>query len=249
MSTSDAGAPAPEVYRLSMEKLPLAVGRARRAAFVGALVVVTVLLALVALAFDGSGLGTDIGLVIWGLSILLVPYAAWTAGTRIRRRWNAFELSIGPQTLRCAARGYGRVTIRFDEITSVTEGASGLIVRAAEQGLVIRIPNTVEGFLDARARLAARRPISPRGDAFLWCSALVVSGLLALGSVWVWGRSGCVAAGVVATQAAAVFAVGAEVRWHPRMTQGTKWLALAVIGVAALLPACGLALREAFSAL
>jgi hypothetical protein len=27
---TDVGAPAPEVYRLSMEKLPLAVGRARR---------------------------------------------------------------------------------------------------------------------------------------------------------------------------------------------------------------------------
>jgi hypothetical protein len=246
---SDVGAPAPEVYRLSMEKLPLAVGRARRLGFVGALAAVTALLALVALAFGSSGLGTDVGLVIWGLSVLLVPYAAWTAGTRIRRRWNAFELSIGPQTLRCAARGYGRVTIRFDEITSLTEGASGLVVRAAAAGLVIRIPTTVEGFLDARARLAARHPIAPRGDAFLWCAALVVSGLLALGSAWIWGRSACLAAAVVATQAATVYAVGVEVRWHPRMTRGAKWTALAVLGVAGALPLCGLALREAFSAL
>ena len=63
------------------------------------------------------GIGFAIGFV--------VPYAAWTAGGRVRRRWNAFELSIGPQTVRCAARGHGRVTIRFDELKRNPTFAAG----------------------------------------------------------------------------------------------------------------------------
>ena len=156
---TDVGAPAPEVYRLSMEKLPLAVGRARRLALLELLVAATALVAVAELALRGSTAATDAALVVWGLAAVGFPYVLWRAGQRVRRRWNAFELSIGGDTLRCAARGAGRVIMRLDEIASIAEGAGGLVVRSSDPGVVVRIPRTVEGFVDVRARLAARRPI------------------------------------------------------------------------------------------
>jgi hypothetical protein len=236
-------APAPEVYRLSMEKLPLAVRRARRVAVVQMLAGITALVALVSLASSGAA-ATDVSLVMWGLGVVLLPYAVWQAGVRVRRRWNAFELSIGPTNMRCAARGSGRVTMALDEISSITEGASGLVVRAAPSGLVIRIPRTVEGFLDVRARLERRRAIAPRADAILWCAALAGAGLLAAATASFWARAGCLAAGVVALQAAAAFAVAVEVRWHPRLPLGRKLLALALLAAATALPPLALITHE-----
>jgi hypothetical protein len=239
---TDVGAPAPEVYRLSMEKLPLAVGRARRVMVVQALLIVTAIVAGFSLLLRGTGAGTDVGLVLWGLAVLTLPYAIWRAGLRVRRRWNAFELSIGPTSLRCAARGAGRVTMRLDEIASITEGASGLVVRTRDD--VIRIPLTVEGFLDVRARLAGVRAISRRADALGWCAALLLAGVLAFLTSPVWGRVGCIALGVIACQAAAVAAAGVEVRWHPRLPRAGKLAALAALAVAAALPVVSLLAPE-----
>ncbi|HVU50885.1 MAG TPA: hypothetical protein VHL80_09375 [Polyangia bacterium] len=235
MADPTAGAPAPEVYRLSMEKLPLAVGRARRLTVVQVLAGVTALVALTSLGLSGT-VATDASLVVWGLGVVFLPYALWRARLVVRRRWNAFELSLGPTNMRCAARGYGRVTIPLDEITSITEGASGLVVRAAG-GTVIRIPRTVEGFVDVRARLERRRPIAARTDAALWSGALAA---LALPVAWIalfWGRRGCLAAAVFSCQAAAVWAAGVEVRWHPRLSRGRKLVALAALAFALALPA------------
>src|SRR5450432_1248230 len=159
---ADVGAAAPEVFRLSMEKLPLAAGRVRRLAFVEVLAAMTALLAVIEGAFGGSELATDVALTLIILTIVGLPYVYWRAGQRVRRRWNAFELSIGPTNMRCAARGAGRVTIALDAIASITEGSAGLVVRATEPGVVIRVPKFVEGFVDVRARLAARRPIAAR---------------------------------------------------------------------------------------
>src|SRR5450432_1535006 len=155
---ADVGAAAPEVFRLSMEKLPLAAGRVRRLAFVEVLAAMTALLAVIEGAFGGSELATDVALTLIILTIVGLPYVYWRAGQRVRRRWNAFELSIGPTNMRCAAR----VAIALDAIASITEGSAGLVVRATEPGVVIRVPKFVEGFVDVRARLAARRPIAAR---------------------------------------------------------------------------------------
>jgi hypothetical protein len=132
----------------------------------------------------------------------------------------------------------------LDEIASVTEGASGLVVRSSRSGSVIRIPRTVEGFVDVRARLDRRRGITARPDALIWCGGLIGSGLVAAATVSIWGRAGVVAAGVLACQASAVFAAGAEIWGHPHLAPRRKLGALAVLVVAAVLPACGLAVRE-----
>jgi hypothetical protein len=237
---TDVGAPAPEVYRLSMEKLPAAVGRARRLAAVGVLVAVTALVAPISFALGGTTAATDLSLVLWGLGVVLLPYVLWRTRLRVRRRWNAFELSIGPTNMRCAARGAGRVTLPLGEIDSVTEGASGLVVRASRSGAAIRIPRTVEGFVDVRARLARRFAIEARADAAVWCGALVASGLLVAATASVWGRAGCLAVGVLACQGAAAYAAGVEVRWHPRLGRGGKLAALAALALAAALPLIGL---------
>jgi hypothetical protein len=235
MADQTEGGPAPEVYRLSMEKLPLAVGRARRLTIVEVLAGVTALVAVSSLALSGTA-ATDVSLVVWGLGIVFLPYALWRVRLAVRRRWNAFELSLGPTNMRCAARGHGRVTMPLDEITSITEGASGLVVRGAS-GSVIRLPRTVEGFVDVRARLERRRPISARNDAALWCGALAA---LALPVAWVAlysGRRGCLAAAVFCWQAAAVWTAAVEVRWHPRLSRGGKLVAFAALAFAFALPA------------
>jgi hypothetical protein len=187
---------------------------------------------------------TDASLVVLGLGIVFLPYALWQARLRVRRRWNAFELSIGPTNMRCAARGAGRVTLPLDGITSITEGSSGLVVHAAASSSRIHIPRTVEGFVDVRQRLAHRWPIGARADALGWCLTLVVTGLLATATVPLWGRAGCVAAGVLAAQTAAAYAAAAEIRWHPRLSRSIKLLALAVLAVATLLPPLGLFAHE-----
>jgi hypothetical protein len=243
---ADVGAPAPEVYRLSMEKLPLAAGRMRRLAFVQALAGVTVFVAVLTLALRNSSASTDAALVIWGFAVVVVPYVWWRAGLRVRRRWNAFELSIGPTSMRCAARGSGRVTMRLDEIASITEGASGLVVRSSRPGGVIRIPLMVEGFVDVRARLAAHRAITVRADALLWCGVLLGTGLVGAATAWLWSRSGCVAFGVLATQGAAGIAAGVEIRWHPCLSRAQKVPALVVVVVAAVLPVLGLVASALF---
>jgi hypothetical protein len=240
-----AGAPAPEVYRLSMEKLPAAVGRAWRLTVVGVLAGVTALVAAISAAFPGTTAATDVSLVLWGLGVVLLPYVLWRTRLRVRRRWNAFELSIGPTNMRCAARGSGRVTIALDEIDSVTEGASGLVVSASRSGASIHVPRTVEGFLDVRSRLARRYPIVPRADAAVWTGGVLAAGLVFAATASLWSRAGCVAWGVLVSEVAAAYAAGVEVRWHPRLSRGRKLAALGALGLGAVLPALGLAVASA----
>jgi hypothetical protein len=228
-------APAPEVYRLSMEKLPLAVGRARRIAVVEVLAGITVLVALGSFGLSGPA-ATDVSLAIWGFGVVFLPYALWRVRLTVRRRWNAFELSIGPANMRCAARGFGRVTIALDEIASITEGASGLVVRDAS-GSVIRIPRTVEGFVDVRARLERRRPIVARAGAALWAVALAALSLPVAWVVLFSGRRGCLVTALFCCHAAAVWAAAVEVRWHPRLSRRGKLAALAALAFAFVIPA------------
>jgi hypothetical protein len=241
---TDVGAPAPEVYRLSMEKVPLAVGRAWRIAVLQVLVGTTAFLAVFTLALRGTGATVDAGLVVWGLAVVLLPYVVWRAGRRVRRYWNAFELSIGGETLRCAAKGSGRVTIRLNEIAELVEGAGGLLVRSSRPGVLVRIPKTVEGYVDVRARLAAGRSIATSPDALLWCVALVGSGLGAAATASLWIRVPCVAAGVLLCQVAAAVVGGAEIRRHPRLSRGGKIRALVVVAAATALPVLGLVARS-----
>jgi len=228
-------APAPEVYRLSMEKLPLAVGRARRFAVVEVLAGMTALVALSSFGLSGTA-STDVSLLVWGLGVVFLPYALWRVRLVVRRRWNAFELSIGPTNMRCAARGYGRVTIALDEIASLTEGASGLVVRDTS-GSVIHIPRTVEGFVDVRARLERRRPIAARADAAVWGAALAALALPVALVVLFSGRRGCLVTAVFCCHAAAVWAAAVEVRWHPRLSRRGKLATLAVLAFAFAVPA------------
>jgi hypothetical protein len=233
---TDVGARAPEVYRLSMEKLPFAQARARRIAVVEVLAGTTALVALLELVGRGAAVATDAALVVWGLAAALLPYFMWSAAKRVRRRANAFELSIGGETLRCAARGAGRVVIRLEDIATITEGMEGLVVRSSAPGVVVRIPRVVEGFVDVRTRLGKHRPIEGTSDALAWPAAAVGTGLLAAATAFLWGRSGCVAAGVLLFQAAAVFAIASEIRWHPRLARGAKLTTFAVLAASVAAP-------------
>jgi hypothetical protein len=239
---TDVAAPAPpEVYRLSMEKVPLAVARAWRVAVLQVLLGTTAVLAGFTFALRGSGSTTDVGLVLWGFAVVLLPYAAWRAGRRVRRHWNAFELSIGAETLRCAAKGSGRIVIKHTEIAELVEGSGGLLVRSSRPGVVVRIPKTVEGYIDVRARLAVGRSIATSPDALLWCLALVGAGLAAAVTASSWSRVPCVAAGVLLSQVAAAVVADGEIRRHPRLSRGSKMRSLLVVALAAALPVLALA--------
>jgi hypothetical protein len=236
---ADVGATAPEVFRLSMERLPRAARRARRFALVEVLGAATALVAVVEVLLGRSELATDLALALWGLTAVALPYLLWRAGLRVRRRWNAFELALGNETIRCAARGSGRVILRLDEVESISEGGGGLVVRG-RAGEVIRIPVAVEGYLEVRRRLAKRFSLDARPDALAWCAALVGAGLLAAVTASLWGRRPCVGIGVLLCQAAAAVAVALELRVHPRLSRAGKLAAVAVAVTSAALPLVGL---------
>ena len=62
--------------------------------------------------------------------VKLVPPGVPTLGA-VRRRWNAYELAVGPNTVRSTAKGSGRVTIQRAEITSIVEDSdSGSMPRS-----------------------------------------------------------------------------------------------------------------------
>jgi hypothetical protein len=237
---TDVGRPAPEVYRLSMEKLPFAVARERRLAATKLFLVATAGIALVRLLVDTPQEAVDVSAAVLTLAVLGLPYVLWAVGRRVRRRWNAFELSIGPESMRAAAKGAGRITIRHDQVTEVIEGGTGLHVRSSEPGLVLHVPRTVEGYLDVRARLGALRPIRPRADARAWCLAALVGGARGAASAPRWGYIPGLGVGVVATQLAFAVFVGCEVHAHPHLGRGAKAAALALVALAGLAPLAGL---------
>jgi hypothetical protein len=226
-----------------MEKLPFAKRRAARLAVVQVVVVMTALVALTDVALRGAA-AADVGLVIWGLALVSIPYARWRAGERVRRRWNAFELSIGPTNMRCAARGSGRITMRLDEIAAITEGARGLEVRSSQPGVVIQIPRAVEGFVDVRARLARLRALTPRPDAFGWCAGLVALGLLLAATARIWDHGASLGFAVLVCQAAAATALAFDVWSHPHLARARKLAALASLALAVALPLGALVVRD-----
>ena len=237
----DAGRPAPEVYRLSMEKLPLAVGRARRMAFLRLAVATTAVVALLTPLASSPPDAVDVALVVALLALVAIPYVLWRAGRRVRRHWNAFELAIGADTVRVAAKGEGRVTIRRDDVTSIVEGATGLLVRSAQPGDVVHVPRTVEGYLDVRTRLGTLRPISPRADALAWCFAVAGAGAVgAAVALPLWERAPGIAGGLIVSQVALAVFAAFEIAGHPGLGRGAKFVAIALISVAGVAPLLGL---------
>jgi hypothetical protein len=239
---SDVGRPAPEVYRQSIERLPLAVGRARRLVALEVVAGATVLCVLAFLVTDDAAGGVDAALVVGILALLSLPYFLWRAGRRVRRYWNAFELSIGPETVRVAAKGEGRITIRRDEIASAVEGANELRICSREPGVVVRVPITVEGYVDARARLSAWHPITARPDDLYWCAGLAAAGgLVAAGAVLAPRATVLLAALFVCEAAFAAFAVG-EIVANPRL-EGAAKIRVVVFAVVSVVAPVILALR------
>ena len=170
------------------------------------------------------------------IALVALPYVCWRAGRRVRRRWNAFELSVGAETVRIAAKGAGRVTIRRDEIARLVEGGGGLVVRSSRPGVVICVPMTVEGYADVRARLADGRPIVRRADALWWSVALLAAGLVCGALVLVARAAVMLVLALVACQLTFVGFGATEVYGNPIPSVGAKARVLVVAVVAALLP-------------
>jgi len=187
METGDALPP--EIYRLDAHRLPWAKGRARRR--VSALLAVAAAAATLATASGAptlrAALDAALGVVV--VAGVVAPYALWSAGRSVRRSWNAFELAVGPHSLRVAAPGLPRLTVPRAEITSIVERRSGLTVRTAAGGPAARVPADVEAYAEIRARLAKWTPIVRRFDARAALSATLLAtacgacALLALASV------------------------------------------------------------------
>lgn len=239
----DVGRASPEVYRLNMAKLPLAVGRAWRFELLRLLVAATALTALLTAVVSTPREALDAALAVFGIVLVALPYVLWRAGRRIRRHWNAFELAVGAETVRIAAKGGGRVTIRHDEIAAVVERAGGLDVTSVAPGVVIHVPRTVEAYSDVRARLATLRPIAVRPEALAWSAALVVASLVVSAAITFPRVPGGLALGLMLCQMAMALVVAGEVRGNPILSPGKRALAVLVAIGAALLPVGALFLR------
>lgn len=240
---TESGRASPEVYRLNMAKLPLAVGRAWRFELLRLLVAATALTAVLTLMASTPREALDASLAVFGIVIVVLPYMLWRAGRRIRRHWNAFELAVGAETVRIAAKGGGRVTIRHDEIAAVVERAAGLDVASVEPGVVIHVPRLVEAYSDVRARLATLRPIAVRPEALAWSAALVVAGLVVSVAIVFPQVPGGLALGLMLCQMAVALVVAGDLRGNPILSQGQRALAVVVAIGAALLPVGALFLR------
>jgi hypothetical protein len=239
---TDVGRPAPEVYRQSVEKLPLAVGRAMRLAALNVVGVATALSVLATPLAETSSEAVDAALLIAVVALLALPYVLWRARRRVRRYWNAFELTIGPGTVRCAAKGSGRITIRREEIVALTEGAHELVVRSAQPGVVVRVPITVEAYVDARARLAAWHALSERPDDGYWCAGLLGLAGVVAGVVLLARRAPALAAPLVVCQLSlALFAAG-EIGANPQR-QGVRKAVAVSLALASAFPPLLAALR------
>lgn len=238
---SDVGRPSTEVYRQSIEKLPRAVWRARRRAVVNFVLVAATGISLVTLIPAEPGEAVDRALVLATLALFASPYFVWRAGRRVRRYWNAFELSIGAEAMRVAAKGAGRISIRRDEVDQITEGTDGLDVTSSA-GQIAQVPTTVEGYVDARSRLAAWSPIRWRVEGRRWGAALLgLAGLLGgLMFAVPAARSFAVAFLILHLDTSA--RVASELRANPRLSAPRKALSVAIaLGSTVLLLALAVA--------
>jgi len=231
---ADVGKPAPEVYRLSIEKLPRAVSRAHRLALLGLVVGATALTAALTLVIDSLHDAIDAGLAVGSIALVTSPYFLWRAGRRVRRHWNAFELSIGAETVRAAAKGRGRVSIRRDEIMHLVEDGGGLTVHGP--GAVLRVPLNVEGYGDMRARLAAGRPIARRREGLYWSAGLVAAGLATGGLVLVARSAVMVVLALVACQLTLAGVAAIEIFTNPVLSGAAKARAIVVAVLSVALP-------------
>jgi hypothetical protein len=240
---TDVDGPAPEVYRLSMEKLPVAVARAWRLAVVQVFAAATALTAALTARASSPHEAADTAMILGTLALVALPYVLWRAGRRVRRYWNAFEAAIGPTTVRVAAKGEGRVTIKQADVSAIREGVGGLVVRSVEPGVAVRIPRTAEAYADARARLAAVRPIQRKAEALPWTAGLLLAGL----AVALVGSSARVAPGLgialVLCQAAVAVFVAGELRSSPLLAPSTRSLAVAAAIASSIVALAGLFLR------
>jgi hypothetical protein len=223
-----------------MEKLPLAVGRARRVVFLQLVVAAAAVVAVLTPFTASPASAVDAALVVALVALLVLPYALWRVGQRMRRHWNAFELAIGADSVRVAAKGAGRVIVPRDQITSIVEGGTGLTVHSSEPGVSVFVPRTVEGYLDARARLAAVRPLSRRADEVRWGAACVATGVALIATAFLWAREPAVGGSLVVAQAAfAVFAAH-EVAAHPGLSGARRAVAIGGVAATGLVPLLGL---------
>jgi hypothetical protein len=237
---ADVGAAPPEVYRLSMEKLPFAVARARRLAALETLAACTALTALFRAFTRTAASANDAALIIGLLTVVALPYFAWIAGRRVRRHWNAFELAVGYNSVRVAAKGMGRVIIQREQIAEIVEETDGLVVRSSERGVSVQVPRAVEGFFDARRRLDAWRTIVPRTSGLAWCAASVVVSVTVAATVSWWGTEPGLVTDLLVADAVAAWFVSLELRRHPLLAPSAQLGATLVIALAALLPVASL---------
>jgi hypothetical protein len=240
------GAAPPEVYRLSMEKLPFAVARARRLAVLETLAAGTALTALFRAITRTAASANDAALIIGMLTVVAVPYFAWISGRRVRRHWNAFELAVGYNSVRVAAKGAGRVIIQREQLAEIIEETDGLVVRSLVPGVSVHVPRAVEGFADARRRLDAWRAIVPRTDVLRWCAASLVVSVAVAATVSWWGTEPGLVTDLLVTDAVAAWFVVLELRRHPHLTPSAQLRATLLVLLAALLPVASL-LRFTFA--
>jgi hypothetical protein len=233
---TDVGRPPTEVYRQSIEKLPRAVWRARRRTAVHVLLAMATLIAFATLIPAEPEDAIDLALILATLGLFASPYFLWRAGRRVRRYWNAFELSIGAESMRVAAKGAGRVSIRRDEVSTIIEDTDGLDV-LSRSGEIAQVPTTVEGYGDARARLGAWAPIRWRIHDVRW-GALLVGFALLLGGVLLRVRqAGSLAIALLILHLDFSVRVANEIRANPHLSRPRK-----VLGVMIALGSTGLLL-------
>jgi hypothetical protein len=214
-----------EVYRLDAGRLPLAKGRARRAVALRLALVASLTVAV--LAADATTLKAALDVTFWVALAAgaLAPFALWSAGRRVRRSWNAFEMSLGADALAVAEVHKHRTTIRRVQVVAIAERRGGLWVRArVDEGRDrVHIPSDVEGYADVRARLGGWRPIAQHRTRGPVLAALLLATAVAGGSALALATHtpALVAAGLMLVSALGATAI-VDVASHPALGVSLK---------------------------
>lgn len=224
----------PEIYRLNAQRMPWVKGRARRRISVLVALATTVVAGVVTMDAPSLHAALDAVFGVGVLAAALAPYALWSAGHRVRRTWNAFELAVGSQFLRVVSPGV-RNTVLRSEVVKIVERADGLVVRSTATSGIAFVPVEIEAYADVRARLAAWSPIIRRRSPRIIAAVLVLGGAVAGGAYLALTAAmpAVAVAGFVFVTSVGSLAV-VDIALQPALLPGTKIL-LGAVAAAALI--------------
>lgn len=154
-----------------------------RSAVLYLLTVPTAALMVVRGDFSVRGLATVFGTMLaMGLGFALFQ---WASIRRLRSAWRSFQIIIDGDKLTRSVEPGGSASIWRDLVTRIDEYADvGLVVRTSGRERAISIPPSLEGYAEARALIAAWRPITSHRRPYMPLYLNLTIGLAGFMLIW-----------------------------------------------------------------